>query len=249
MASAQAVKLFVSVEHACGYYTERVAQNVVIDPSADAQRRLYDAAIENGFRRAGGTIYRPHCALCQACIPSRVEVAKFHANRAQRRCLKLNADVSIRRAPAQLTAENFALYTRYLAHRHYGGGMDQPQPEDFQRFLLSNWAHTEFLELRLDTRLLGVAVTDFTQTGLSAVYSFFEPSMAARSLGVLAVLSQIALARELALPYLYLGFWLEGHPKMHYKSTFSALQIRKQGHWQALRTKPPQQAIQGQHNG
>lgn len=247
MASAQAVKLFVSVEHACGYYSERVAQNVVIDPSAEAQSRLYDSAIESGFRRAGANIYRPHCALCQACIPSRVEVANFVANRAQRRCLKLNSDITIHRTPARLTEENFALYRRYLAHRHRDGGMDQPLPEDFRRFLLSTWAQTEFLELRLGANLLGVAVTDFTQTGLSAVYSFFEPSLAARSLGVLAVLSQISLARELDLPFLYLGFWLEGHPKMHYKSSFSALQIRKHGRWQALR-KPSQPAAEPTHD-
>ena len=235
MASAQAVKLFVSVEHACGYYSERVAQNVVVDPSAEAQSRLYDSAIESGFRRAGAHIYRPHCALCQACIPSRVEVANFHANRAQRRCLKLNADLKIVRAPARLTEENFALYQRYLAQRHRGGGMDQAQPEDFKRFLLSSWAQTEFLELRLNSVLLAVAVTDFTQTGLSAVYSFYDPALATRSLGVMAVLSQISLARELGLPYLYLGFWLDGHPKMHYKSSFSALQVRKHGRWQAWR--------------
>ena len=113
--------------------------------------------------------------------------------------------------------------------------MDQAQPEDFKRFLLSSWAQTEFLELRLNSVLLAVAVTDFTQTGLSAVYSFYDPALATRSLGVMAVLSQISLARELGLPYLYLGFWLDGHPKMHYKSTFSALQVRKHGRWQAWR--------------
>lgn len=238
MAGAQAVKLYLSVEHTCGYYAERVAQNVVVDPAAPAQRQLYDSAIESGFRRAGATIYRPHCTLCQACIPSRIQLEKFRPNRAQRRCLNRNADITVHRARAQLTEENFALYTRYLAHRHRGGGMDQAQPEDFQRFLLSSWAHTEFLELRLGTALLAVAVTDFTPTGLSAVYCFFEPTMADRSLGVLAVLCQITLARELGLPYLYLGFWLEGHPKMHYKSSFSALQIRKDGHWQAWRANP-----------
>jgi leucyl-tRNA---protein transferase len=229
----QAIKVFVSLEHPCGYYKERVAQNLVLDPIAEPQREIYDSAITRGFRRAGGHVYRPYCAHCHACIASRINIARFQANRAQRRCLKANSDLQIMRQPAKTTQENFALYQRYLRARHAGGGMDEPEPEDFERFLFSTWSQTEFLEFRLNQTLIAVAVTDVTRSGLSAVYSFFDPELAARGLGVFAVLSQIDLARSLQLPFLYLGFWLENHPKMHYKASYSGLEILHAGAWSA----------------
>ena len=232
--NGQAVKVFISLEHACGYYPNRIAQNLVLDPIAEGQKGLYDAAITRGFRRGGGHIYRPHCAHCNACIASRIEVAKFSPSRAQLRCVKRNADLRVERKPAVLTEEYFALYQRYLAGRHAGGGMDDPSVEDFSRFLFSKWSQTEFIEFRLGERLLGVAVTDVTHTSLSAVYCFYEPSEAKRSLGVFAILSQIEIARAAGLRHLYLGFWLEGHAKMHYKSGYSGFELLQHKEWRAF---------------
>ena len=231
---SQAVKVFISLEHTCGYYPDRIAQNLVLDPIADAQKALYDAAIVRGFRRGGGHIYRPHCAQCNACVASRIDVAKFQLSRAQRRCLKLNADLRVARCEAVLTEEYFALYQRYLAGRHAGGGMDEPGVEDFSRFLFSKWSETEFIEFRLGERLLGVAVTDITSTGFSAVYCFYDPSEAKRSLGAFAILSQIELSRAAGYSHLYLGFWLDGHAKMHYKSTYSGFELLHDGAWHAF---------------
>jgi leucyl-tRNA---protein transferase len=225
------VKLYVSHVHACGYYPERVARNLVIDPDAAQQDRLYHSAIEQGFRRAGAHIYRPYCAHCQACVASRINIAKFRANRAQKRCLTRNADVTVHRCAATQNPENFALYQRYLATRHADGGMDAPESADFDRFLCSPWSNTEFIELRIGDQLVAVTVTDLTRSGLSAVYCFYEPALQRRSLGVFAVLTQIQRAKAAGLAYLYLGFWLDGHPKMHYKAGFSGLEVRHDGQW------------------
>ncbi len=231
---SQAVKVFISLEHACGYYPDRIAQNLVLDPIAEGQKELYDAAITRGFRRGGGHIYRPHCAQCHACVASRIDVAKFSLSRAQRRCLKLNADLRVERRPAVLNEEYFTLYQRYLAGRHAGGGMDEPSVADFSRFLFSKWSQTEFIEFRLGARLLGVAVTDVTRSSLSAVYCFYDPSEAKRSLGVFAILSQIELARAAGLNHLYLGFWLAGHAKMHYKAGYSGFEILQFNEWRPV---------------
>ena len=231
---SQAVKVFISLEHACGYYPDRIAQNLVLDPIAEGQRLLYDAAITRGFRRGGGHIYRPHCANCSACVASRIDVLKFSLTRAQRRCLKRNADLRIVRRPAVHTEEYFALYQRYLAGRHAGGGMDEPSVDDFSRFLFSKWSQTEFIEFRLGERLLGVAVTDVTRSGFSAVYCFYDPGEDKRSLGVFAILSQIEAVRAAGFSHLYLGFWIEGHAKMHYKSSYSGLELLHAGEWHAF---------------
>ena len=229
---SEVVRLFQTLPHACGYYGGRTAQNLVIDPSSAHLVRIYDVALAKGYRRAGGHVYRPHCQQCRACIAARIPVADFVADRSQRRCMQRNADLSVEVVPAGYRAEYFDLYRRYLGARHAGGGMDDPEPEDFSRFLYTEWSPTRFIELRLGSRLLGVAVTDLAASGLSAVYTFYDPDEAARGLGTYAILRQIELARELVLPHVYLGFWIQGHPKMDYKARFRPLELLGAAGWQ-----------------
>jgi arginine-tRNA-protein transferase len=66
------------------------------------------------------------------------------------------------------------------------------------------------------------------------VYTFFDPAEHARSLGTFAILQQVELARRRAVPWLYLGFWIEGHPKMDYKRRFRPLQVRHDDGWATL---------------
>ncbi|MDQ6648100.1 MAG: arginyltransferase, partial [Pseudomonadota bacterium] len=35
-------------------------------------------------------------------------------------------------------------------------------------------------------------------------------------------------------PWLYLGFWIEGHPKMDYKRRFRPLQLRGADGWKTM---------------
>jgi leucyl-tRNA---protein transferase len=232
---SERIRLFLTLPHACGYYADRAAQNLVLDPAAPNLDRLYPGALAQGFRRAGGHLYRPRCARCQACIPCRVPVEHFRPDRSQRRCLKRNADLTLHEAEPTYTEERFALYTKYLRSRHPGGGMDEAEPDDFRHFLSAPWSPTLFLEMRKNGHLLGVAVTDVCVSGLSAVYTFFDPDASARSLGTFGILSQLGLARRRGLEYLYLGYWIEGHPKMDYKRRFRPLEVLREERWTPLR--------------
>jgi leucyl-tRNA---protein transferase len=231
---ADEIKVFVSLEHPCGYFSDRVARNLVLDPHAHPQGGIYARAMPQGFRRAGGHIYKPYCSACQACVASRIVIADFAPTRAQKRCALRNIDLRISIRAAGIDAETFALYRRYLQSRHPGGGMDQADESDFQSFLFARWSDSQFVEFRLHDRLVAVAVTDFVRGALSAVYTFYDPELRARSLGTYAVLSQIALAKSTCTPYLYLGYWIANHPKMDYKRRFSGTEIFQDGRWQAL---------------
>lgn len=233
---SEVVRLFQTLPHVCGYFADRTAQNLVIDPASPRLAQIYEAALSKGYRRAGGHVYRPHCRGCHACVAARVPVAAFRPDRSQRRCLERNRDLEFVITPARYSDEYFALYRRYLDARHSGGGMDDPDIEDFERFLYTQWSPTLFLELRLRGRLYAVAVTDFAASGLSAVYTFYEPAERARGLGTYAILRQIELARARDLPHVYLGFWIEDHPKMGYKARFRPLELLGEDGWQPLTT-------------
>ncbi|KQZ66061.1 MULTISPECIES: arginyltransferase [unclassified Lysobacter] len=228
------LRLFHTGEHACGYWPERVARDLVLDPRDPRLRNWYPHALGWGFRRSGDIVYRPHCAGCRACVAVRIPVDRFQPDRSQRRCLARNTDVEMRVRPAERSEEHLALYRRYLAARHAGGGMDGHGAAEFDQFLIGSWSEGRFLELREHRRLLAVAVTDVVETALSAVYTFYEPDEADRGLGTLAVLRQLEWAKRERREHLYLGYWIAGHPKMDYKRRYRPLEGFDGHEWRDL---------------
>lgn len=234
MGSQHAIRLFQTIEHACGYWPERISRDLIIDPADPHLGGVYPQAMAMGFRRSGGHVYRPHCQGCRACISVRIPVARFEPSRAQRRCLARNADLELRIVAPRRSTENFALYRRYLEARHRGGGMDDPTPENFDQFLSCAWSPTQFMEFRLRGQLVALAVTDVVPDALSAVYTFYDPVLADRGLGTYAILRQVQRAREDRRSHVYLGFWLDGHPKMAYKRGFRPLEYLDGANWRPM---------------
>lgn len=228
------LRLFHTGEHACGYWPERVARDLVLDPRDPRLRAWYPHALGWGFRRSGDIVYRPHCAGCRACVAVRIPVDRFRPDRSQRRCLARNAEVEMRVRPAERTEEHLALYRRYLSARHAGGGMDGHGAAEFDQFLIGSWSEGRFLELREQRRLIAVAVTDVVDTALSAVYTFYDPDLAERGLGTLAILRQLEWAQRERREHLYLGYWIAGHPKMDYKRRFRPLEGFDGHEWRDL---------------
>lgn len=213
----QRIKLYQGSESDCSYLADRSSVNIYADPHHPQPNAVYNQLIERGFRRSGEYVYRPGCKGCDACVPVRIVASEFEHRRIDRRNLKQNSDLTVRFVEARYTPEYFDLYQRYLGDRHPQGGMDNPEPEDFERFLLNPWGETVFVEIRNRQRCVAVAVTDATVSGLSAVYTFFDPAESRRSLGRFCILQQLALCTQTSIPYLYLGYWVEGCRKMQYK--------------------------------
>lgn len=222
--------------HSCSYLEGRLARNIYPDPLRPLTNALYSQLIQHGFRRSGDHVYRPFCPACDACVPVRIDVSQFHPNRSQRRCLRHNQDIEINVQPAVFNEEHYDLYQRYLAHRHAGGGMDNPSKETYLQFLTSHWSDTAFIEFRLQSKVVAVAITDFVHDAASAFYTFFDPTMQQCGLGTFAILKQIELAQRQNLSWLYLGYWIGDSPKMRYKSRFAALQ-QFDGQWRKFDKK------------
>ncbi|VAW65122.1 Arginyl-tRNA--protein transferase [hydrothermal vent metagenome] len=229
--NSQNLSLYITAEHECGYYDDRQTANLIPDPQVEMNATLYSLLISKGFRRSGEFVYRPHCHQCSACIPCRINVQNFKPSRNQRRCLKTSRDLTTHIVNAEITDEYYALYCRYMNTRHKGGSMSDPSHEDCTSFLLNNWNTSVFIESRKNGRLLSVAVVDVLASGPSAVYTFFDPEEKKRSLGTFAILQQIWLAQLYKLPHVYLGYWINNHPKMKYKRNFNALELFQHERW------------------
>ncbi|MEM9031721.1 MAG: arginyltransferase, partial [Pseudomonadota bacterium] len=82
--------------------------------------------------------------------------------------------------------------------------------------------------------LAAVCLTDVLDDGLSMVYSFYDPERIQNSLGTYVILDHIEIARDAGLPYVYLGYWVPGSPKMGYKARFPSLEVYFAGQWQDI---------------
>lgn len=231
MTVLSSLRVFATHPHPCSYLDDREATTLFIDPNAEIDALLYSQLSALGFRRSGGYLYRPHCRDCQACIPARIPVEQFCPDRRQRRILRANADLTVTRVLDISSDEYYALYARYIESRHNDGDMYPPSREQYASFLTREWGVTTFQAFHMQGKLLAVAVVDMMENGLSAIYTFYDPAEARRSLGTYAVLWQIEECQRLGLPHVYLGYWIKECRKMSYKSSYRPLELFLDNCW------------------
>ena len=241
--SMGARRRFLVASHQCLYFADRDARTQLLHPGEPRSPADYAVLARAGFRRSGPDLYRPRCDSCRACIPTRVPVDRFRPGRRFRRVLRRNADLSVRVQPAGADDACFDLYARYIDGRHRDGEMYPASRSHLRRLLQPDWAGTFLLTARLAGRLVASAVTDSHDDGLSAIYTFFDPDLPARSLGVFSILKQIEACRRRGLPYLYLGYWIADSDKMKYKIDYQPLQLLVDGRWQEMRPVAPERGV------
>jgi arginyl-tRNA--protein-N-Asp/Glu arginylyltransferase len=191
-------------------------------------RTLNDLLSQGGFRRSQNIAYRPACDGCGACVSVRVPVNSFRWSRSFRRTLRANSDLIGRTVPAKAGSEQYSLFRSYIDARHFEGGMADMTLLDFSAMVDESFVDTRMIEYRFirpmrrkaEGRLVGSALFDILEDGVSLIYSFYDPHLAARSLGTYIILDSIKRAEKLGLAYVYLGYWVRGSGKMGYKARF-----------------------------
>jgi arginyl-tRNA--protein-N-Asp/Glu arginylyltransferase len=221
-------QFYLTAPSPCPYLPGRQERKVFTHLVGDKAADLNDLLTHGGFRRSQSIAYRPACDQCRACVSVRVIANEFRPSRNFRKVLARNADIVGEQRTAVPTSEQYSIFRAYLDQRHRHGGMADMTVLDYAMMVEDSHVETRIIEYRQNAdparrgtgRLLGVALTDVLSDGLSMVYSFFEPNERSRSLGSFMILDHIARARRQGLPYVYLGYWIEGSKKMDYKGRF-----------------------------
>ena len=224
-----------SAPMACPYLPDRTEQQLFAELSGPAADEVFNRLSLAGFRRSHHIAYRPVCHGCDACQPVRIRAGDFDWTKGWRRIRNKNRDLTAVNVGLDVTQEQFDLFSRYLDARHDDGDMAQMSARDYLHLVIASPVKTSVIEFRDTTgKLVAACLLDSLDDGYSAVYSFFDPQEAARSLGTCMILWMIEEAVNNGLGYVYLGFWIEGSRKMEYKSRFSPLESFSKDGWHPL---------------
>ena len=234
-------RFFVTSPAPCPYLPGRSERKVFTELKGPHADQLNEALGRIGFRRSQTVAYRPSCLDCQACVSVRVVARQFQPSGTQKRDLKRNADLIVSECRPWATDEQFSLLTRYLGHRHPDGGMSAMDELDYADMIEHTPVSSVVTEYRepgpngRPGRLVGACLTDRQGDGLSMIYSFYDPDHEARAgLGNFIILEHIQRAAAEGLAYVYLGYWVEGSPRMQYKVRYRPLERLTREGWQLM---------------
>jgi len=233
----QKLQFYVTTPYPCGYIAKNLAQSLIATPHQLVDAAVYSELISQGFRRSGKFAYRPHCEYCNACVPVRIVLDQFMPTRSQKRAYKQHSDLTANILPLSYHQTHFELYAQYQALRHTA---DQDfkqnnyanEAEQYQQFLCQSNVESLMIEFRnVQNQVKIVSVIDIVRDGISAVYTFYNANDQKTSYGTHAIMWLINWAKGLNLPYLYLGYWVEGSQKMAYKEKFNVQEKLVDGTW------------------
>ncbi|HEV7252527.1 MAG TPA: arginyltransferase [Mesorhizobium sp.] len=227
----QTPQFFLTAPSPCPYVEGQYERKVFTHLVGDRAPAMNDLLTQGGFRRSQNIAYRPACESCRACVSVRILTAEFEPTRNMRRVLNRNADLIGASHDAEPSTEQYGLFREYLDTRHRRGGMSDMTVLDYAMMVEDSHVRTKIIEYRRrgpdsfitgrgEGELLAVGLTDVMSDGLSMVYSFYAPRAEDRSLGTFMILDHIARAKAAGLPYVYLGYWVNGSRKMNYKVRF-----------------------------
>lgn len=231
------MKFGITQPFPCSYLQNNEEQLVVLVEEKQATTAQYETLIDLGFRRSGEQVYKPNCPNCTACHSIRLPVEQFKPSKSQKRVLSKNSDLELRYSDAP-KEDYYHLYERYIKQRHADGSMYPPNKEQYDSFISVSWMSSLFIEFWLSNELIGVAVTDELQDSLSALYTFFEPKQAIRSIGTFSIMAQVAKAKDMGKRYLYLGYQVDNCNKMNYKQKFLPHERFLDNKWQLIVKNP-----------
>ncbi len=220
---------FIEENRECSYFDDKIS-DIRYRYLHSCNFSAYQLMLERGWRRFGKMHFVPECKTCNNCISMRIDVNNFVFSKSQKRVLSKNKNTKVYIRPPSVTQEHLNLYDKY--HRFMNDKKNWPYQEikleDYTRSYVDGKEEysKEFLYI-IDNKLVGVALVDILPQSMSAIYCFYDHDYSDLSLGKFSILVQIKIAKQLNIPYIYLGYWIKEHFSMGYKKAYSPFEILK----------------------
>jgi len=185
--------------------------------------------LQKGYRHFGKYFFRPICKNCHRCIPLRIPVEGYKISKSAKKLINQNKEIQITLNEPAPDRESFNLYCRHKEK------FDRPVQEQYADYIRSFFAPLAFnkqITMTYKDKIICISHIDITKELISAVYCYYDTSMDKASLGTYAIIQELIIAKQLGVPYLYLGYYIEESPHMRYKKRFRPNQaLIKEGNW------------------
>jgi arginine-tRNA-protein transferase len=220
---------FLEEQRDCSYFDTEIS-DIRYKYMYSCSTEQYQAMLERGWRRFGKMHFVPECKSCTKCVSMRIDVKNYKFTKSEKRVIRKNQDTKLYVRPPSMTIEHLSLYDKY--HSFMNSKKDWPyspcEPQDYLKSYVEGKAEysKEFLYMR-DDKLIGVALVDILPKSISSIYCFYDHDYSEYSLGKYSILAQIKIAKELDIPYIYLGYWIKDHFSMGYKESYNPFEVLK----------------------
>jgi len=193
-----------------------------------ATKAYNTALINRGWRRFGAYYFHPICNGCDECKSIRIDVNNFTLRKSQKKAIKRNKGTEIIIQKPTLSQAHIDLYNKYHGFKHHKDDWSHRNisPREYRENFVEG-AHDfgkEVLYIK-DGKLIGVDLIDVLDDGISSIYFYYDPDYPSLSLGTYSLLYQVELAKVLELPWIYLGYWVDGCKAFAYKPNFQPQEI------------------------
>jgi len=218
---------FCMLDYECAYLPNKSVR-MYYKYTEEATQSYNTALIHRGWRRFGCYYFHPICNGCNECKSVRIDVNNFKLTKSQKKSIKRNSGTEIIIQKPSLTQAHIDLYNKYHAFKHQKDDWSHRNisPREYRENFVEG-AHDfgkEVLFLK-DGKIIGIDLIDILDDGISSIYFYYDPDYARLSLGTYSLLYQIELAKVLDLPWVYLGYWVDGCKAFAYKPKFQPQEI------------------------
>lgn len=220
---------FVEENRDCSYFSEEIS-DIRYRYMYNCSEDHYEKMLERGWRRFGRMHFVPECKSCNKCISMRIDVKNYKFSKSEKRVINKNLDTKLYIREPSMTVDHLKLYDKY--HQFMADKKDWSfspiDPNDYLKSYVEGKKEyaKEFLYVR-ENKLIGVALVDILKNGMSAIYCFYDHEYENLSIGKFSILAQIKIAKEMNIPYIYLGYWIKDHFSMGYKENYKPFEILK----------------------
>lgn len=218
---------FLEEDRKCSYFEDKLS-DIRYRYIYSCSTLSYQNMLERGWRRFGRMHFVPECKTCDKCVSMRIDVKNYKFSKSEKRVIAKNKDTKLYIRQPSITMEHLNLYDKY--HRFMNDKKDWPyspiEVDDYIKSYVDGKEEysKEFLYVR-DDKLIGVALVDILPEAVSAIYCYYDHAYSDLSIGKFSILAQIKIAKELNIPYIYLGYWIKEHFSMGYKEAYAPFEI------------------------